>query len=545
MKQNVLLRQFFIWILLANLLGIAFMAGVGSIALKRSTEETVRFNHQHRLSRAAEVVGRHYAVAGGWRPVIENRKLWWGLAAPLSVLPNPDGSLPTEEQMLLNVAPVSAPLTSENFGGPPSIWNKWAAQARNSADGPVTGNPPRHRRDAVDASGRPSEGREPGLGRPGRPGAEGRRRHPSPKEFATSMLLYDPQGELLRGDPWHETKRMTEAEIVVNGEVVGVLKRPLPQREISMIQLGIRNGAMETLLWGGGITIFIALLSAFAISRNLTRPMVKISATLRQLASGNFNSRLVPLKNKAYQRIGDDVNFLGNALAEGQKTRQNWINDISHELRTPVTILNAEIESAEAGIQSSSEDMLRSMREEITQLNTLISDLKTLNHSDLGGLNFERKEIPVQDFLQQYAGKVESAAQMHGLDFALCCDTLTPDCSVLADENRLRQVLDNLLQNTLRYTDTGGSVRLSAKQAGRILNITWEDSDPAVPDESLPRLFERLYRVERSRNRATGGSGLGLSICKSIIDAQDGTIFARHSELGGLAIKISLPLDGT
>jgi len=514
MKQGALLRQFFVWILLVNVLSIAFMAGVSKQALDRSARDTVGRSQEDRLSSLARVVARHYAYHGDWQPVIENTQLWWTLASPMAIMPNPDGSVADLSDMRKNHTYLHPMLSSESFGGRVSLIDK-----------------------DLHVKATPEENIEP------RDLAPPPRRMPSLDEIAGSLLLYDTHGKLLRGDPKHERITSVEVPIIVRGEVVGVLKRPRPSHEIQKIKYSVWSTATETLVWGLLIAFVFSLLSAYVVSKNLSRPLFRISATLRNLASGHFDARLPAINNVAYQSICDDVNFLGRALEESKETRQRWISDISHELRTPVSILNAEIESAEAGIQGSSEDMLKSMREEVVQLNQLINDLKMLSHSDLGGLNFERSEIGVAQCLKQFADKIRSAAGKHDLKFELCLETLPVDVTLFADENRLRQVFDNLLQNSLRYTDSGGIMRLTATTADNRLQIVWEDSDPSVPDESLPRLFERLYRVESSRSRATGGSGLGLSICKSIIEADGGEITACHSELGGLAIVIKLPLE--
>ena len=514
MKQGALLRQFVIWILLANVLSIGFMAVVGKQALDRSARDTVGRSQEDRLSGLARVLARHYAYHGDWLPVIENKQLWWTLAAPMAMMPNPDGSAPDLADMRTNHTYLHPMLTSESYGGRASLLSKDL-----------------HVQPIPEANAGPRDLAPPP------------RRLPSLTELAGSLLLYDTNGTLLRGDPKHERITSVEVPIVVRGEVVGVLKRPRPLHEIQKIKFSVWSTATETLVWGLLIALSISLLSAYVVSKNLTRPLVRISATLRNLASGQFDARMPATNNVAYQPICDDVNFLGRALEESKETRQRWISDISHELRTPVSILNAEIESAEAGIQGSSEDMLKSMREEVVQLNQLINDLKMLSHSDLGGLNFERSEIEIDQFLDQFADKIRNAASKHNLDFELSQAALPADVTLFADENRLRQVFDNLLQNSLRYTDSGGIIRLTATTTDNRLQIVWEDSDPSVPDESLAKLFERLYRVESSRSRATGGSGLGLSICKSIIDAEEGEITARHSELGGLAIVITLPLE--
>jgi two-component system sensor histidine kinase BaeS len=137
----------------------------------------------------------------------------------------------------------------------------------------------------------------------------------------------------------------------------------------------------------------------------------------------------------------------------------------------------------------------------------------------------------VATFRERYAAAGLSLELTHG-----------EAAAVLADGDRLHQLCSNLLENSLRYTDRGGRVRITHGRQGHYVRVTVEDSAPGVPDAALPRLFDRLYRVDPSRSRETGAAGLGLAICASIVKAHDGTITARHSSLGGVAIDIDLPL---
>lgn len=364
-------------------------------------------------------------------------------------------------------------------------------------------------------------------------------RQPSP---IPSIRLLDANGqELLHGGPTPPNVKFPMVPIQVHGKLVGYLGFP------SRLELRhtVENGFIDAALWsmasGAAIAAILAITAALLLARQLLKPVRELSTKVHKLASGDFSQRARIYGDDELAVLAEDVNFLANALQQNQLARQRWINDMAHELRTPLTILSAEVESAQCGIQSSSEDMLASMVQEIDQLNTLINDFRMLAKSDLGELNFLRERIPVRHFFEDYAQKAKS--QLKPFDIKLEIEFHTEEnLHVFADRKKLKQLLDNLLQNSRRYTNTGGTVRLSIHREERQLVLLWQDSAPGVPEKSLPKLFDRLYRVEKSRNRATGGSGLGLSICKNIVEAQDGTIEANHSELGGLAITCKLPL---
>lgn len=521
MSRKRLFRQFFGWIMLSHFLAVATTLSLGVLIFERGSGQAVQHSTSHFLMGISNTLARYYAHYGRWDEVVANKQLWWMIAVPHLAFPNPDGSPITAEQMEFRYQQLPLPMPKEHI-------NPFYGKSLNHSGSPLLGF---------------------GTQRP--------ILHRSPNRPANTFLLYDAQGHLLRGQhtgmledhfaelnqplsPEDRPRRptLTKVSIMLDGNIVGFIACPPPPHFEANLYETLWNTAPHTLIVGILAMFLLSALSALWVSNNLSRPLHRISQTLRQLASGAFNHRVPPIKTKAYKPIADDINFLAHALAESKETRQRWINDISHELRTPVSILNAEVESAQAGIQPPSGEMLQSMREEIGQLNTLIGDLKTLAHLDLGGLHFERRNIALAELLQQYGSKAAPALHKQDITFEWQQAEASTETILFADDRRLRQVFDNLLQNSLRYTDSGGNVRLSAAIIDNQLRLVWEDSAPAVPDESLPLLFERLYRVEQSRNRATGGSGLGLSICRSIIEAEGGRIIAKHSDLGGLAIEI-------
>jgi two-component system sensor histidine kinase BaeS len=229
-------------------------------------------------------------------------------------------------------------------------------------------------------------------------------------------------------------------------------------------------------------------------------------------------------------------------LKKNDQARRRWIADISHELRTPLAVLRGEIEAMQDGIQPLCPSGMRSLHMEVMMLSKVVEDLYELSMSDVGALNYRKERVDLVDVVSQaLTGYTE---EFRRKDITVESKLATqPPAYVFADEARLGQLFSNLLQNSLRYTDAGGRLHVSSERRNGKVMIDLQDTEPGVPREALPHLFERLYRVEESRSRESGGAGLGLAICKNIVDAHDGTIEVRPSSVGGLWIRVTLPLE--
>jgi two-component system sensor histidine kinase BaeS len=214
--------------------------------------------------------------------------------------------------------------------------------------------------------------------------------------------------------------------------------------------------------------------------------------------------------------------------------------DVAHELRTPLAVLRADLEAVQDGVRSASGESLNSLLAEVRTLNKLIDDLHDLSLADVGALSYRKAVLGVDELLQRCIAPFRERFAHKQL--RLVTAPTDPELRVFADGSRLQQLLNNLLENSLRYTDAPGETRVSGARDGGEVLMSIDDSAPGVPPELLPRLFERFFRVDSSRNRETGGSGLGLAICRSIVEAHGGSIAAARSMLGGLRIDIRLPL---
>ncbi len=222
------------------------------------------------------------------------------------------------------------------------------------------------------------------------------------------------------------------------------------------------------------------------------------------------------------------------------ENKQQLMVDISHELRTPLAAMRVNLEAFEDGILKR-EEAFPLLQNKVAELNQLIEDIYQLSRADVGALVFKQEPVSLLPLLEEVVAGYQQPAQERQIELSFT-SSLEQGLYVMGDEARLQQLFCNLLQNSLRYTDAGGQLQLSAEAKGGEVEILLQDSAPGVGDEHLPRLFDRFYRVDKSRSRAHGGSGLGLAICKIIVENHGGTIGAAHSPLGGLQIRIRLPV---
>ena len=331
--------------------------------------------------------------------------------------------------------------------------------------------------------------------------------------------------------------------IIVRGETVGFLAVTSRQILSEQADLLFSDQQKNTFFLFALFLGVISALFAFPLSAFMVRPIRGLVQGTRQLALGDYTSRIPVSGSDELTQLSADFNSLADTLDQNRQARQHWIADISHELRTPLSILQGELESLQDGIRPMTPETINSLHNEVVHLNALVSDLHDLSMSDQGALIYEKVPIDLQSVFEMSRDMSQHLLDKHNIKFSISFKSRSGDdgIQILGDENRLLQLFDNLFQNTCRYTDDGGELAINFKQNNSNVVIEWYDSKPGVTDEDLSHLFDRLYRVDVSRNRKKGGSGLGLAICKNIIEAHEGTVRAEHSNLGGLKLIIQIP----
>lgn len=285
-----------------------------------------------------------------------------------------------------------------------------------------------------------------------------------------------------------------------------------------------------------------AALLSIPLSGRLVRRITTLATATTKLASGLYDIRVPAEATDELGQLARDFNRLAGTLEKNEQLRRRWVADISHELRTPLAVLRAEVEAVQDGVRQLTPQTMDSLHTEILHLSRLVDDLYELALADIGALTYRKENLDLRTLVGQAVQSYQDEFSAH----ALTLEYQAPDEPLIlfGDAERLRQLMNNLLQNSLRYTDPGGRLRIDFGEDSEYFQLRFADSAPGVPDEALPHLFDRLYRVENSRSRAHGGAGLGLALCKSIAEAHGGTIGAAPSALGGLEIIITLAKNG-
>lgn len=363
-----------------------------------------------------------------------------------------------------------------------------------------------------------------------------------PSGLVTRIRLLDADKLLLLGQDYPFAEHAW-LPIVSDGQTVGWLTLAPSMIPVDGLAAQFKTQQDRALAIIGMLAILVSVLVAFVLTRNLLRPIRRLTEGAHKLTAGAFDTRIKVSSGDELGQLAKDFNTLAHTLEANETARRQWVADISHELRTPLAVLRGEIEALQDGVREAGPQRLRSLHAEVLSLGKLVDDLYELSLSDIGALSYHKEEIDLANVIQEVVNGFGKRFGEKGVDLQFDA-ARTPKVQVFADAGRLEQLFSNLLENSLRYTDAGGEAHIFIELQKDKVFIHIQDSLPGVPVEMLPKLFERLFRVDDSRSRAYGGAGLGLSICRNIVDAHDGRIEASSSPAGGLWVSIQLPRVG-
>ena len=270
--------------------------------------------------------------------------------------------------------------------------------------------------------------------------------------------------------------------------------------------------------------ILLAFMMAIVLSRHLTKPIKQLVFATNELNKGHYDSRISSLTQDELGTLSHNVNALACTLEQNQQMRFQWVSDTSHELRTPLTVLRSHLLAVQDGVFVADPKRITLLINQVDNLNHIVDDLAQLANSDSANMKYQYDEVDVIQVLQQTIENYTARFQEHKLRVNSDALKNAQPCTVNGDKDRLQQLFANLLENTCRYTHEGGQVNIKINKMNYKLELILEDSAPGVLPQDQAKLFERFYRVEKSRNRDYGGSGLGLSLCKKIVEAHGGEI---------------------
>lgn len=324
-------------------------------------------------------------------------------------------------------------------------------------------------------------------------------------------------------------------------QVIGYLGVAPIAGQLDLSQQEYLQAQQQHLWWIAGLSLLLAAVLAGAIGWYVRRPVQAMASGARQLADGDLSVRLAVQRRDELGVLATEFNRMATQLEAYEQARRQWVADTSHELRTPITILSAQLEAMSDGVMPVNSERLAVLSNTVSGMNRLVGDLHQLASADAGIRDYRAVSFEVTAWLSELAAAFAARLSQQQLQGIWQCEAVA-GVVMEGDQLRLTQVLSNLLTNSCRYTHAGGQVRVYATQQEQQLILTLEDSAPAVEAAQLPYLFDRFYRADASRSRQHGGSGLGLAICQTIVEAHGGTIAAQASEWGGLKIIIKLPL---
>jgi signal transduction histidine kinase len=314
-----------------------------------------------------------------------------------------------------------------------------------------------------------------------------------------------------------------------------------PQNPPNTLAIVLSSSINRFLLWSGILAIAVAVILAFLLSRRILQPIRALTITARKLGLGDFSQR-VQVKDKGeVGELARTFNSMADDIERTEKLRRNMVADVAHELRTPLSNVAGYLEAIRDGLVQPDTATIASLSEETDLLSRLVNDLQILALADAGQLNLMRQGESLIQLIEQSVKALQIKATEKGLNLSA---SLSPDLPpVNIDYHRISQVLHNLLANAITHTPSGGNITVTAQNQGQWVEVNVTDNGEGIPAEDMGNLFERFYRVDKSRSRPGGGSGLGLTIAKRMIEAHGGIISVK-SELGkGSTFTFTLPVE--
>lgn len=296
----------------------------------------------------------------------------------------------------------------------------------------------------------------------------------------------------------------------------------------------------ERALWISGLSgAALALILGFFFTRQIVSPVGNISKAARVISGGNLNQRVEVRGSDEIAELGKSFNSMAESLNKDREWRHQMLADIAHELRTPLFILQGNTEAMLDGVLPASKENLTTIHQETLFLSRLVEDLRTLSLAEVGQLKFQ----PVATGIKELASKILDGfkAQAVTRNISLSLEDDGNPGIARVDPGRMEQVMRNLLTNAFQYTPEEGKISIKIASDRERITISVIDTGIGIPAEDLPRVFDRFYRVDRSRARSTGGSGLGLAIVKQLVEGQGGSIWAESAAGKGSAFTLSVP----
>ncbi len=313
-----------------------------------------------------------------------------------------------------------------------------------------------------------------------------------------------------------------------------------PEIDLNSLQI-VFNAIGRFFIWGGLVALVIGLLITFFLSRRILAPVKSLTLAAKRLGQGDFSQRVQSKDKSEVGELAQTFNAMASDLERAEQMKRNMVADVAHELRTPLSNIRGYLEAARDGVIKPDADTFRSLDEEVTLLSRLVDDLQELSLAEAGELKLVWQAENIGELIKQTVATVRVQAVVKGVSVSIDLPAKLPRVNI--DFNRIGQVLNNLLDNALAHTTKGDVITIAARQQDNQVEVSVADTGGGIPAEELPNIFERFYRVDKSRTRATGGSGLGLTIARYLIEAHGGKIEVQSEPGKGSRFTFTLPVS--
>ncbi len=299
------------------------------------------------------------------------------------------------------------------------------------------------------------------------------------------------------------------------------------------------RGVTLGFFFAGLLAVLLALLLSIFLADRISKPLSELTDATGSMADGNYAGRLDISGGAEIEELADAFNTLSENLEQNEELRKNMVADIAHELRNPLATIHAQLEAIEDGVIEADKSAIDSLMEDTVLLTRLVEDLQQLSIVEAGRLELNLVRVDPGEMVRGVASRFEQDFVKKGISLELDVAGELP--LVKADQLRLAQVLGNLVKNSLLHTPEGGEITVRAASSEGEVVFSVADTGSGINEEELPMIFERFYRTDRSRTRATGGAGLGLCIARSLVEAQGGHIRAESERGKGTTISFTVP----
>ncbi|MCL6231768.1 sensor histidine kinase efflux regulator BaeS [Acinetobacter amyesii] len=353
--------------------------------------------------------------------------------------------------------------------------------------------------------------------------------------LSSRLSLYDAHRQFVVGEPTDE--QISYRPIMVNNQIVGYLGLKPVLDQDDAISINFFSKQKRYLLLVYALTFIASLIAALLLATYFKKPIQRLLMGTRELTKGNYQHQVAVNRNDELGDLSNELNQLAVILDQHETSRRQWVADTSHELKTPLAVLQAQIEAMQDGIRKPTPEHFTSMLNQVSSLKKLTKDLADLAQADAQQLNCYLTTLNPWDVVIQEVESFKPKFEQADLKIT----AMGEGTSLQLDIDRFKQIMVNLLGNSIRYTEAGGEVHVHTEQDETQWTVYVDDSPFGLTDEQLARLGERFYRVDDSRTRATGGTGLGLALSVKIARALGGELSFDHSPLGGLRCKLTFP----